>query len=142
MRRLFCLLALTFVASSAYAQRFNLGMATCKGSFQPSVASYRRQVFFEGQGFSLWNSADRYDQLIYDMNEYAVLTSGVVRGERKGSSNFNEFHYVVEVSPKMVKLWENSTPHYNRVKITHFAECVLDRPMNAQRFEDLKRQVL
>lgn len=138
MCRLFAL-AVLFTLS---AQAADLGMATCRGNFQQGQSSWRRQVLFQGQAFSLWNASDRYEQNYYDMNEYQVLPSGNIRGERKGSSSFNEFHYVVEASRTMVKLWEISIPHYNRVKITHFAECVLDRPLTVEKFEGLKRDVL
>lgn len=139
MRRLFVATILLSLSLSAIAS--DLGMATCKGNFE-RAASWRRQVLFNGQAFSLWNENDRYEQNFYDMNEYKLLANGNIRGERKGSSGFNEFHYIVEASKTMVKLWEISIPHYNRVKITHYAECVLDKPMTEAKFESLKRNVL
>lgn len=138
MRRLFALVLL--FTMSAHAA--DLGMATCRGNFEQGQASWRRKVLLNGQAFSLWNDNDRYEQNFYDMNEYQQLPSGNIRGERKGSSSFNEFHYVVEASRTMVKLWEMSTPHHSRVKITHYAECVLDKPMTEAKFESLKRNVL
>jgi len=128
------------VATQTYAQQFNLGKGNCKGMGRQGT--WVRDVFFQGQGFSLWNPNDRYEQLIYDLNEYQVLSSGNIRGDRRGESSFNKFHYIVEASQTMVKLWEISIPHYNNQKITHYAECVLQRPLSAQQFEDLKRQVL
>jgi hypothetical protein len=140
MTKLICAVFVTLMSMSAFAQQFNLGKGNCKGMGRQGT--WVRDVFFQGQGFSLWNPNDRYEQGIYDMNEYQVLPSGNIRGERRGESGFNKFHYIVEASQTMVRLWEISIPHYNNQKITHYAECVLQRPLSAQQFEDLKRQVL
>jgi hypothetical protein len=142
MHRFSAIALLVSMIFSSQAYSADLGFAKCKGSFHPNEASWRRQVLFNGQAFSLWNPNDRYEQNFYDMNEYSELPSGNIRGERRGSSGFNEFHYVVEASKTMIKLWEISIPHHNRKKITHFAECVLEKPMTQAKFDSLKGQVL
>ena len=128
--------------SFGFSAMASLGSARCKGSMWPNQGTVKRQVELRGKAFGVTDPNNRYEDGLYDLNVYQILPSGNLRGERRGTSNFNDFHYVAEIGLNMVKVWEMSTPHHNRVKITHYAECVLDRPLTNARFEEIKRSVL